>query len=501
MSSRASQRKIFGDFQTPGPLAHRVAEVLASEGISPRSLVEPSCGTGTFLIAGLERFSTVERAVGIEINLDYLAEAKAKTSGFRRDPQVELRCDDVFSVDWSDELRSLPEPILILGNPPWVTSAGVGLLGGKNVPEKSNAQGLSGLDALMGKSNFDIAEWLILRLLDAARGRKLSLAMLIKTHVARRCFLQLWKSMVPIRRCVMYEFDAQEHFGVAAQACLFVCETGGPSRRSECEVRSLDAPGSLLRMIAVRDGAVVADARAYDDLTDLLSDPPNTPGPMWRSGVKHDCADVLELRSEDGAWINGFGERVDVEQDCVFGLLKGSDVARVGHDTRELRLIVPQRRVSDDPESLTLTAPRLWSYLCAHGELLDGRASSIYRGRPRFSVFGVGAYTFAPWKVAVCGLYKAFRFRVVGPVNDRPVVFDDTVYQLAFADERDARLAAELLTMPECQRLLEAMVFWDSKRPITMDILKRVDLRKVARRAGCSEASFLGAGGTNGMLF
>lgn len=51
----------------------------------------------------------------------------------------------------------------------------------------------------------------------------------------------------------------------------------------------------------------------------------------------------------------------------------------------------------------------------------------IYRGKPRFSVFGVGDYTFAPWKVAVSGFYQVPRFVKVGPMGGKPVVFDDTV--------------------------------------------------------------------------
>ncbi len=41
-------------------------------------------------------------------------------------------------------------------------------------------------------------------------------------------------------------------------------------------------------------------------------------------------------------------------------------------------------------------APKTWKYLLSHGEALDGRRSSIYQNRPRFSVFGIGRYSLAP---------------------------------------------------------------------------------------------------------
>ena len=90
-------------------------------------------------------------------------------------------------------------------------------------------------------------------------------------------------------------------------------------------------------------------------------------------------------------------------------------------------------------------APRTWDYLQSHADRLDARASSIYRNRPRFSVFGVGPYSFAPWKVAISGFYKRLDFRCVGPVEDKPVVLDDTCYFLPCRTEHDARLLAELL--------------------------------------------------------
>ena len=38
-------------------------------------------------------------------------------------------------------------------------------------------------------------------------------------------------------------------------------------------------------------------------------------------------------------------------------------------------------------------------------KILDNRKSSIYNKRPRFSIFGIGDYSFSKWKVAIS---KAF---------------------------------------------------------------------------------------------
>ncbi len=41
----------YGDFQTPPDLAREICRVLRSE--RPKSLIEPTCGTGAFLSAAL----------------------------------------------------------------------------------------------------------------------------------------------------------------------------------------------------------------------------------------------------------------------------------------------------------------------------------------------------------------------------------------------------------------------------------------------------------------
>ena len=101
------------------------------------------------------------------------------------------------------------------------------------------------------------------------------------------------------------------------------------------------------------------------------------------------------------------------------------------------------------------------------------RGSSIYRNRPPFSVFGVGDYSFAPWKVAISGFYKKLEFVVLGPVKGRPVVLDDTSYFLPCQTKEQAEYLTTLLNSPAARSFYKALIFWDSKRPITADLLRR----------------------------
>lgn len=168
-----------------------------------------------------------------------------------------------------------------------------------------------------------------------------------------------------------------------------------------------------------------------------------------------------------------------MEMTYLFPLLKSSDIAN-GRITPVRYVLVTQRKPSDDTAEVKKIAPKTWAYLTAHAEILDQRRSIIYQKRPRFSVFGVGDYTFSPWKVAISGLYKNCRFDVVSEHEGKPIVLDDTCYFIPCASEKEARFICELLNSDVCQRFLRSLVFFDAKRPVTIDILNRIDLKRVA---------------------
>ena len=122
------------------------------------------------------------------------------------------------------------------------------------------------------------------------------------------------------------------------------------------------------------------------------------------------------------------------------------------------------------------------------------RRSSIYRGQPPFAIFGVGEYSFAPWKVAISGLYKRVRFCIVGPEEGRPVMLDDTCYFLPFPNEPDARRAALALQSELAGQFFRGRVFWDAKRPINKAILQALDLRRLMHALGAGASRSRAAG-------
>ncbi|XXY45053.1 class I SAM-dependent methyltransferase [Sorangium sp. So ce269] len=469
-----STRIEYGDWQTPDDLANRVLTcVLSRLDSAPRHVLEPTCGKGSFLAAAASQLPNA-KLTGYEINPEYVDVAASRIGRAGRN----VRVADFFSTDWDDVVTRADEPILVIGNPPWVTSSDLGALASRNLPAKRNIKGLVGLDARTGKSNFDVCEWMIIRLLGALVGAEATLAMLCKSAVARRVVEFSARQSWPVAPGAVWRVDAGRHFNAAVDAVLFMCRISRKSHSGSGPFSwpvypSLEAtcPESSFGVV---DGTLVANPEAYSRTLSISGDC----SPEWRSGLKHDCARVMELERRGDAWVNASGTPVDIEAEFRYPLLKSSDVAN-GRLSCERSVIVPQRALGEDTSTLRARAPKLWAYLSSHRDALAERKSSIYRGQPAFSIFGIGEYSFSPWKVAVSGLYKRLQFSVVGPHDGRPVMVDDTCYFLPFTKEEDARTVALALESELASEFFRGRVFWDAKRPISKSILQALDIQRL----------------------
>ena len=90
-----------------------------------------------------------------------------------------------------------------------------------------------------------------------------------------------------------------------------------------------------------------------------------------------------------------------VEKDDIFPLLRGRDVQRfVAAPQPGQCIIVPQRGMFGD-ETLPATCPRLFRFLSNFRSILEQRSSyrRFQQGKPFWSIWSTGDYTFAPYKV------------------------------------------------------------------------------------------------------
>ena len=473
----------FGDFQTPIELARQSLAHLKSfdPSFRPQTIIEPTCGIGSFLLAAADVYPEAEYLVGFEIEKKYLDSVRSLVADRPDASRFELQEADFFKTDWDNYLDKLPKPFLVVGNPPWVTSADIGRLKGSNLPEKSNFQKYTGLEAVTGKANFDISEWMLIQNMKWISEHSGCLAMLCKTSVARKLLRHAWKEGVPTTGSRMVKIDAMKHFSASVDACFFSLKTNGKQTSTDCSFfEDFDAiePSDVF---GYHEGMMLSHVEKFYKFKRFLG---NDLHYRWRSGVKHDSSKVMELRKVDLCLKNGYGERVDIEDLCVFPLLKSSDLGNSRVTDTRMKVIITQKKVSQQTDYIITQAPKTWKYLSDHADTLNGRKSSIYKNKPKFSIFGVGDYSFTNWKVAISGFYKRLNFQVVGPIDGKPVIFDDTVYFLNAKTEEEANFLADLLNSKGCQEFLSSMVFWAEKRPITVDLLKRVNLQEIAQCLG-----------------
>lgn len=472
----------WGDFQTPLPLASRICRYLAEIGLAPRVMIEPTYGAGSFVLAALESFPSVELVYGVEIQTKYQWQLKTALlaqalKGRRVSAEIELHQDDIFAHLFPVDILRAGD-ILIIGNPPWVTSSELGALDAHNLPQKSNLKRLNGLDALTGKSNFDIGEFILLRMLKLFSGQSGAIAMLCKNSVIKNIIEALPQFHFQLTNIQAYSIDAKQEFGAAVDASLLFLKMGQSVAEFQCKMASLDRPDEVTRVFGWTKDRFVYDVQRYQQASAIEGRSPWT----WRQGIKHDCAKILELNESDAVLTNGNGEIVDIEEAWIYWLLKGSDLKSFQVERARKKVIVTQRHTSDDTLGIRESAPRLWRYLDKNKGYFEKRKSSIYRDRPPFSIFGIGEYSFKPYKVAISGLHKQPRFSLVAPVEQRPVMLDDTCYFLGFESYLDGLLTASILNSGLVQEFLRSIVFIDAKRPYTKEILMRIDLRQAARQ-------------------
>lgn len=463
----------FGDFQTPLPLAQALIKTLPARNWS--RVLEPTCGVGNFLSAAADVFPEAE-CIGVEIQPEYVKRARAFAT------VVEA---NIFDFDLSAEITwktAGKPPTLIVGNPPWVTNSQLSSLGSKNRPERTNFKNAKGIEAITGSSNFDIAEYIWIKLLTEFSKQEVVIALICKTQVARNVLRHCATLKMPVLGSSIVLIDAKKWFNASVDACWFTLQLGSGRACYTADVYCDLESATPSSTIGVVGGQFVANVDAYERSKRFDGQSPM----IWRQGIKHDATAAMELIEEAGPKTKT-GQPVDIEDAHLFPLLKCTDVYRDRTDSATKWMIVTQRHPGEDTSKLAHSAPNLWSYLASHAAILDGRKSSIYKNRPRFCIFGVGDYTFAPYKIAISGFHKNPEFRMIGPINNRPVVFDDATYLLPFNDALECAATFALLTGPETSDLIASLAFWDSKRPVTKKLLQRIDLLAIAQETDRSE--------------
>lgn len=464
------KKRELGDFQTPQKLSELLVRLLKNKLISPEIIIEPTCGKGSIFLSAYNTFKT-KKTLGIEIQKEY-----ADSLNEIVDKNITILNKDFF-ISLSDikNFISDDENILFVGNPPWVTNSELSVLESSNLPQKNNFDNIRGIEAITGKSNFDISESIIKLLIDNFSCKKSAYAFLCKISVAKKIMSRLWKNNFAYNTAEIYPIDSKKYFSAAVDACLFYLDCTEKHKNSELTVfESLESP--VIKYTSGFYRNIYFEDLSKKDSLEIYGKSPF----IWRNGVKHDCSKVMELTINNEKLQNGYKEILDIEDDLIFPFLKSSDLAKE-KITENKRILITQKCINESTDYIQTNYPKTWKYLIAHTEDFEKRKSIIYKNKCKYSIFSVGDYTFKPYKVAISGLYKSLSFKLITPYENKTVLLDDTCNFISFNTYEEAEFILSLLKSDIAKEYLNARISWESKRPVKTELLNSIDFEKLAK--------------------
>ena len=478
-------RREYGDFQTNKELAVEIAKYAFDFNEDIEFVLEPTCGKGNFLIACISKFKNLKKVVGVEIYKPYVWKTKFGILNYylsfpiNNRPEIDIIHCNAFEFDYSELANSTRNfKTLVIGNPPWVTNSELGSIDSKNLPNKSNFKKHSGLDAMTGKGNFDIGEYISHTMLKCFDKHVGLFAFLIKNSVVKNLIYDQKRNRFQIKNSKQLNIDSKKEFNVSVSACLFFTHLN--SEKPDLTCTEYDFYSRDVRTtFGWYKEKFVNSVQDYD-VSSIIDGKSKF---IWRSGVKHDCSKIMELDQVNGHFKNALGEKINLEENLTYGLLKSSDLKTMKTNTFRKLTIITQRKIGQETAYIKDMFPLTYKYLNSHKEFFDKRKSSIYKDKPDFSIFGIGDYSFAPYKIAISGLYKSTHFTLVSPIATKPIMLDDTCYFIGFDDLKMAEIAHYLVNTELVQKFLKSIIFSDSKRSINKDILMRIDFEKAFESA------------------
>ncbi|WP_336002469.1 N-6 DNA methylase [Halorientalis halophila] len=511
-------RLALGEFYTPRAVADLALESLP-ETVADATVLDPGCGSGVFLTAALERKregwtgdsesfldAATDSVVGIDVNpvavksatLSYaVALFDELEAADRESVALPVFLTDALALTRDDEIRvrgaSLDASFdALVGNPPWVPwerlSERLKDRWRAEYVDRLDLQPHDGVTARLGHSNDDVSvpfAWVCVhRYLreggaaafvlkrDLMRGP--AGAVLRRLRVGDRALdlrdVQDLSALTPFpevgANAAVYAFAAD------AQASFPVPATVWTAGEDSADFGSLSA---------LHESATATAT----ELVPLAPDDPSTPwlradaeraalGPCdheIRHGLKDDANAVFGLERE----------ALDrIEDDLVYPYLKSRHVRKWGLTGHDLRL-VPQRQAGEDNEErLQREYPDAYAYLRDHREQLTDRSSSWLDHGPFYSVFGLGAYTWADYKIAWCRLGFKPDFTVVSTRTDpdlgeRQAIPGDHYMFVAADDRRTAHFLCALLNSAPYQRTLRDLSS-NGKASLTKSVVSELRL-------------------------
>jgi len=173
-----------------------------------------------------------------------------------------------------------------------------------------------------------------------------------------------------------------------------------------------------------------------------------------------------------------------VEPDLIYPLIRGRDVKKWYVEFKDRYIIVPHNPKTSRPileSDMKVNWPLTYSYLLNYKNELENR--SIHKlwgkGNPFYSIYDIGTYTFAPYKVvwtriagAITGKAVSFACAVVEPINEKPVIPDDGIILVETESLDEAYYIAGVLNSTIIRSIIASYTYELRQETHIIDIAK-----------------------------
>jgi N-6 DNA Methylase len=180
-------------------------------------------------------------------------------------------------------------------------------------------------------------------------------------------------------------------------------------------------------------------------------------GIFWVNEIKQAGPGLVQIRNAaDVGKTRGIPEiTASIEAEHIFPLLRGRGVNPFSAiPEHSLRLILPQRGMHGD-ENLPIDFPKTFGFLNRFREHLEKRSSlkRFQKGKPFYSLWSTGDYTFSPFKVLWREMGNKFAAAYIGSTNTlwagtKTVVPDHKLYFIPVDSESEAAYLTAFLNAP-----------------------------------------------------
>jgi SAM-dependent methyltransferase len=496
----AELRRHLGEYYTPRGVAELAIDELDPD--AAETVLDPGCGSGAFLSVCVERKrraladeapaaavdAITDTVFGIDLNpvavrgakLSYLG-ALLPLLGEGDVDKIELPVflTDALGLTRDDTLSLGGRPIdltvdHLVGNPPWLTwgalSESVRDAWRETYVERLGLLQQSGVEARLGHANDDVSVpfvWACIHRYLAPDG---DAAFVLKRGLTKGPAGRLFRAgrvgdrPVAVRH--VHDFTDLRPFGgdVDVGAAVYTLNTGTDTS-FPVPVTAWTSRGGSPDYATV-DALRAATDREATEFVPVSDDPASS----WvradaedralgecshriRHGLKDDAKEVFSVDRE---------RLDDLEPDHVYPYLRSKHIVKYGLFGHDLHLVPLSSANEDNTAELRRETPATYDYLEANRAALEARSSSWLESGTFYNLFGLGTYTWSPYKVVWCRLGYKPHFAVVSTVEDddigeKPVVPGDHCMFIPTDDEYEAHFLCALLNSTPYQRCLDGL--------------------------------------------